>query len=131
MRRPKKTEFEKMLAEVARLNEPMMKAIDDSLPQPGPGESPTAGIRILEPGERLPRYIEMEHPVTKLAQRDKHIMRFIQFKWEQLERADRRLGRTPSNETLLNRLKWIYDMALLAGLKMSQRRKREIESRRA
>ena len=65
----------------------------------------------------------------EFAKRDKRLARFIRFKWDQLAEADRKRGVEPSPSKLANRFRWVCDMALVAGLKMSQRRLKQLETR--
>lgn len=67
----------------------------------------------------------------EFAKRDKRVARFIRLKMNQLAEADRKRGVEPSPEKLLNRFPWVCDMALVAGIKMSQRRLKQLESRQA
>jgi len=112
----RKPEVIKAAEQVCREWAKDMEEISKHFPPIGP--APTKVV-ILKPGEKLSdvyrdvrRYAPALEPVSPAARR----MRFVKWKMAQLARADAKRGRVPSERTMLNRSKWVFNTALCIEL---------------
>jgi hypothetical protein len=141
----KKSPVIKAAEETVRQSQHMLKQLAASLPQRNISELPVLETIVLEPGEKLPKStarrirdkmfrerVLSDGPITPATRR---AMRFVKWKTDQLARADARLGRVPSERTLENRARWIFETAMLIEIgrpaRLEARRQRKLDEIRA